>query len=641
MEDVADEISLLVWDAESSPPPHAGITLLWRTVPDVPSPDVVPVSLLVERGADVLRASYLAWVRDIGLESCGGRTLADRLQLRGGFSYWWMTPLSEKCNYSRSPQIDHAIRLMAFATWAVQRNIGRLVVATPDAPVAACFRTWCEKAGLAFEWRQLSVPESVPPWHRRIGRALPDAVQAAIWLAKYVVGRWPLKGLGLRAWRETQAKMTFVSYSLNLQPDAAKAGRFQSLYWGNLPEVLSASGRASNWMHLYVEDPVLASPEDAKLAFGFFNRNERSIRTHVTLDTFLCWRVLFRSVQDWLRLRGFGRRLPGALRSSHRTGIDIGPLFEGEWRQSFLGRDALRNFLYRNLVEAAVRALPKQDIGVYLQENQAWEMAFVHAWKSAGHGRLIGVPHSSVRYWDLRYFFDAQEYACNPGCCLPLPDQIAVNGPVAMRNLREAMCPPERLVEVEALRYLYLADLEKSGAGANELQGVRPWRILVLTDYDAGHTRKQLSLLAKTLHLLPSHVEITVKFHPALPLLPADLPGQQMKIADRPLPDLLATSDVAYASSVTSAAVDAYCAGMPVVALFDPGSLNMSPLRGLDKVAIVHSPEQLVHALLEVPLGRDHESSAENFFTLDKMLPRWRRLLALADDPAAVRHTGN
>ena len=514
MSDVVDENSLLVWDAESSPPPHVGTTLLWRSVPDTPSPDVIPLPLLVERDADELRARYLAWVHDIGQESVGGRSLVDRLQLRNGFSYWWMTPLSEKCNYSKSPQIDHAIRLLAFATWVGKRDIRRLVLATPDASLAACFRAWCGSAGASFEWQKLSAPSCVPPWHRRIGRALPDTIQAVVWLAKYAVSRWSMKGQGLRSWRETEAKVTFVSYSLNMQPDAASAGRFESLYWGSLPNMLSGSGTASNWLHLYVEDAVLPSPEDAKEAFGLFSRNERPIRTHVTLDTFLGWRVLARSVQDWWRFRTFGRTLPRALQSSSLTGIDIGLLFELEWRQSFRGRDALRSFLYYNLVEAAVGSLPKQQVGVYLQENQAWEMAFVHVWQSAGHGRLIGAPHSSVRYWDLRYFFDVREYARNSACCLPLPDKIAVNGPVAMHILRGAMCPLERLVGVEALRYLYLLDMSKTCAEERVLQSAPPRRILVLTDYDAGHTRKQIRLLAQTLPLLPCDTQITVKIWP-------------------------------------------------------------------------------------------------------------------------------
>jgi surface carbohydrate biosynthesis protein (TIGR04326 family) len=638
---VADEASLLVWDSELSPPPYTGRTVLWSSVAEEGAQDVVSVPLLVERDADVVRSRYLAWVHDVGQDTVDGHSLIDRLQLRPGFSYWWMTPLSEKCNYAKSQQIDHAIRLLAFSSWVDRRVVRRLVLATSDECLANCFRIWCAGAGAVFEWQKLPTQKRVSPWYRRIGGALPDSVQAVVWLAKYVLGRWPLKGQGLREWRETEAKVTFASYSLNLRPDTTRSGHFESLYWGALPKAMSCSGRQSNWMHLYVEDANLPSPVGAKKAFGLFNKNEKRVRMHVTPDAFLGWDVIARSLRDWLRFRHCGDTIPRAFRSSRCTGIDIGSLFEREWQQSFWGRDALRNFLYYNLVEAAVRALPKQDIGVYLQENQPWEMAFVHAWRSAGHGRLIGVPHSSVRYWDLRYFFDGRDSAGDAAHMRPLPDQVAVNGPVAMRVLQAGNHLSERLVLVEALRYQYLVDMPKAMGSEITRHSGCPLRILVLTDYDAGHTEKQLLLLAKTLHLLSGDAQIVVKSHPALPLSSADFPGQQMKTADRPLPELLAMSDVAYTSSVTSAAVDAYCAGLPVVALFDPTSLNMSPLRGLNAVEFVHTPEQLAHALMGVPREKDRKSSAENFFTLDKMLPRWRQLLALAEDSPAVGRTGN
>ena len=642
MQAAAGDCALLVWDAESPPPAaHAGRTLLWRSVAEQPSPDIISVPLLVERDADLLRARYLAWVHDVGAEEADGLSLVERLRLRDGFSYWWMTPLSEKCNYSKSPQIDHAIRLLAFSAWAEGQQVGRLEVVTADAGLAACFRVWCSRMGVLFAWQHVPAPTAAPFSRGRLLEFLPSLLQGISWLAKYVCQRRSLIRLGLRRWQETQAKLTFVSYTANLLPDAARTGTFASLYWGGLPKTLEASGTRSNWLHLYAQDALLPAPGDAKSAFARFNTNDRELRTHVTLDSFLGWGVVSRSLRDWLRFRRFGRRPPTALRSTSCTGIDLGPLFETEWRQTFLGREALQNFLYYNLVEAAVRALPKQDLGVYLQENQAWEMAFIHAWRAAGHGKLIGAPHSSVRYWDLRYFHDEREYARSGKCCLPLPDLVAVNGPAAMRVLVGGRWPRERLVGVEALRYLYLLDMPATVPSPAVGAAPVPRRVLVLTDYDARHTRKQLDLLAKALEFMPDDVRMTIKAHPALPLSLADLPGPRATLADQPLPELLAMSDVAYASSVTSAAVDAHCAGVPVVAVFDPGSLNMSPLRGLDSVEFVHSPQQLAHALTRIPQQGDRRSCAENFFTLDKMLPCWSRLLAPAGKSSAVADARN
>ena len=46
------------------------------------------------------------------------------------------------------------------------------------------------------------------------------------------------------------------------------------------------------------------------------------------------------------------------------------------------------------------------------------------------------------------------------------------------------------------------------------------------------------------------------------------------------------------ASCLTSAAVDAYCAGLRVISVLDPTALNLSPLRGFDEVRYVSSGQQ-------------------------------------------------
>ena len=47
---------------------------------------------------------------------------------------------------------------------------------------------------------------------------------------------------------------------------------------------------------------------------------------------------------------------------------------------------------------------------MYLQENQGWEFALIQVWEKAKSWELIGVPHSTIRYWDMRYYFDSRHY---------------------------------------------------------------------------------------------------------------------------------------------------------------------------------------------------------------------------------------
>ena len=80
---------------------------------------------------------------------------------------------------------------------------------------------------------------------------------------------------------------------------------------------------------------------------------------------------------------------------------------------------------------------------------------------------------------------------------------------------------------------------------------------------------------------------------------------------------------------MTSAAVDAYLAGLPVVVMLDETELNFSPLRGQPGVRFVGTPEELADAL-QAGHGATAYPDRKDFFFLDPALPRWRRLLSIA-----------
>lgn len=617
---------LLVWDADGPPPVGDWTVVLWRGFEESAAPEAVSIPRLVETHAEDLRTRYLAWIYELGEIHIQGRRVVDHLELRPGFSYWWMTLFAGKCNYAKSPQITDAIRLMAFENWATSRSFGSVVLVSANQSLAECVRSWCARLGVAFEWRRVASQSEHLSWVKRVYQSMPHTMQAFAWLVRYLVIRWPLRGVGLKAWRQTVGQVTFFSYLFNLVPDAAKEGRFESRYWAHLPDDLQREGCKTNWLHLYVNDALLPTAVKAAEIIRQFNKAGQGGQEHATLDAFLGARVIVKTLLDWGRLAWAGRCLRQSISSTPSAGVDLWPLFEESWRQSMSGQTAISNLLYYNLFELALKSLPKQRVGVYLQENQGWEMALNYAWKAAGHGRLIGTPHSTVRFWDLRYFFDPRSYCRKGGGDLPLPDKIAFNGIAVREAYQEGGYPLEDMVEVEALRYLHLCNV---GTEADIVSPPSngPIRVLVLGDYLLSNTQQQMRLLEKAMRLLPQPVIITVKPHPNCPVRLEDYPMLRMDVTMEDISKLLAGCDVAYTSSVTSAAVDAYCAGVPVVTVLDPNILNQSPLRGREGVLFASTPEELASALIFAASAPRLVAVQQDFFTLDSKLPRWRKLL--------------
>jgi surface carbohydrate biosynthesis protein (TIGR04326 family) len=615
--------TLLIWDAAIPAPADAKGMVFWRSY-EVSS-NATSIPLLVEGNAERLRGRYLAWVHELGKSIAGNARVVDHLALRPGFSYWWMTQIAEKCNFEKSPHIDDAIRFMAFDDWAQGQQIDRVDLATSNHALAECMRIWCAKRAIFFKLLRLQALKTKSSSLKRIYGVLPQALQALIWLIHYLWVRWPLRGVGLKAWRSSPGRVTFVSYLFNLVPEATAQGRFESRYWGPLPELLQKDVSATNWLHIYVKDALLPTAKKAADLLRSFNQTSKGAQHHVALDTFLGPRVIMHTLRDWGRLMRAAIRLRKWLPAQQHPDSHLWPLVEQDWRKSIFGVPALNNLLFFNLLEAALDVLPQQDRGVYLQENQGWEFGLVHAWTAAGHGRMIGCPHSSVRFWDLRYFFDPRSYQRTGKSDLPMPHQVACNGPAMRQALEAAGYPLQDLVDVEALRYLQLAGL---GTGPS-LTAEPLWkglRVLVLGDYRKENTHRQLQLLEQALPLLRHDITLLVKSHPACPIHAEDYPGLVMQFSMQPITELVSECDVAYSSAVTSGAVDAYCCGLPTVVVLDPNTLDLSPLRGCAGAFFASTPEELAAVLASAGPGRGSAGGRTEFFTLDSQVPRWRAL---------------
>jgi surface carbohydrate biosynthesis protein (TIGR04326 family) len=629
---------LFVWDAEGLPPDGDWTVVLWRSFAESAFKSAVSIPKLVEDNADVLKARYLAWIYDLGEKRIDGRRLVDHLELRPGFSYWWMTAIAQKFTYAGSPHITYAIRLMAFdEKWANDQSLGRVVLASSNQELTECMRLWCQKNGIIFDRQHRSKKSTRLSILRSVYKALPNTVKAIIKLILYFIKHWPLRGAGLEKWRQTKGQVTFFSYLLNLDPEAAREGQFESRYWSKLPAILHKEGCNTNWLHIYLVDPLQhPTPRIASQKIDQFNHKGSGEQVHVSLDSFLSARVGFKSLLDWFRLAWAGGKLEPAISAVTSNGLSLWPLYEKEWHESMVGPRAIINFLFLNLFEAAINALPTQQVGIYLYEQQPWELALNHAWKASGHGRLIGAQHTTMLYWDLRYYYDQRSYKQTGGNDLPMPNKVAVNGPVAMNVCLQAGYPEEDLVEVEALRYLSLGETKVETGTVSEHTPVPTkdfMRLLVLGDYLPINTQRQMNMLLQAAPSLPAGIIITVKPHPSCPIHPVDYPDLDMTVTMEPIAKLLAECDVAYTSAATSAAVDAYCAGVPIVSVLDPNTLNLSPLRGCAGALFASTPEELAAALTSAVTTPSTPGNQQEFFTLDQKLPRWKKLLIDSRDP--------
>ena len=624
-----DEI--LIWDMPAPPDENSKFTVLWNSFSTCRDGNEVSIPKELEEKAQHYRSVYLAWLFDLGELEFKGQKIAKRLELPNGLSYWWLTRICEKCNFAKSPQLENAIKLIVFNELFCNQPLTSINLVSTNKALCVCLKRWCKSRGIGFDSSigKTSVPQE-NRFHKFILKSLPKPICAIFWFIRHIQQRLHLIGVGVKEWECTSNTLTIVSFSAGMDKKLLKRGVFKSHYWSQLPSVLHENNVPTNWIHIYVKDSLLSDSKAAALAVQSYNKSSKG-DVHTTIDSFLGIRVVLGTLRNWLMLIMVSFGIRKTLSKHTCNNMHLWPLLRDDWKQSITGIDALKNLLFMNLFDKAISKLPQQKSGVFLQENQCWERALIHSWHRFKHKNIYGYPHSTTRDWDLRYFFDPRCYTNFGECRLPLPTKIAVHGELVRTALVDGGYPLNMLVEVEALRYLHLSAATKNNDCPRSAS--ENFRVLVIGGYIKENTHRQMQLLNDAVGYFNFRMDIVVKPHPLCNIETHLYPNISAKLTSEPIEDLLIDCDVAYTDCVTSAAVDAYCFGVPVVSERDPKLLNISPLRGRSDVFFVCDSSELAavfHSIVRKP--NNHKNDRLNFFHTDSTLPRWRKLIAVKYD---------
>lgn len=634
--------SMLVWDQSDVPVDGIEDVLLWKSYADNDSFFSIPNYL--ELHAERLRAKYLAFIHDLGESHVKGKRIVDYLDMGEGFSFWWMTKISEKSPY-KSSRIYDCLRLMALEEILLERKPSKLSLKSADRELAHAIRCLCESLYIAFSW-QLAGGHKKANWSlRKLHRKLPHSVQGIIVLLWHIVSRWPLRAIKKQKWFSTEPAILICSYFIHLDGDALEQGRFYSRQWEQLPTLMQDKGFKINWLQMFLLSSVVPNVKTGVNGLALFNRDSENQGFHAFLDTYLSPMIVVRALKRWMWLNLVAWRVRHSSANFFPSGSVawLWPILRDDWLSSIVGSTASINCLWFELFDAAMRDMPHQKSGLYLCENQGWEHAFLHAWRKHGHGKIIGFQHATAPFWHLYYFDDPRTINSTAKCAMPLPDKLAVNGPAAWVAFIRSGYAIDQLAEVEALRYLNLSAIS-ARTHSNLATGSLPKsdqsesdkiNVLVLGDYTPESNHILLRLLERAMKSLPSYYKFTFKPHPGSQFDLTNYPNMDIEQTSEALHRILDKFDMALSANGTSAAVDAFLAGLPVIIGLDGSSFNLSPLRGRPGVFFVGTTEEMVSALTnQAPSKGDFHR--QDLFWLDDDLPRWHHLLATISSTEAT-----
>jgi len=594
---------------------------------------VTSLPVYLEEHSERLRGKYLSFIHELGETVVNGKSLIEHMNISGDFSFWWMSHIAEKSPF-KSPRLYDCLRLLALEEILSKNPPLHLHLINSDKLVAKSISNLCKKLKINFSQKKDKFHFSKLTT-RNVYQSLPYALQGLFSL-RHLFIRWPLQRLKKPKWFSGSQSIFICSYFYHMDIDAGDKGEFYSHQWEELPNFLTDNGLKINWIHHFLISPNMPGVNKSLSWLKIFNRDSAVQGNHAFIESYLSHSIVLKVLKHWFRLNIASLSLLKVEKSFtvQNSLVDLWPILKHDWKNSLIGSNAVNNCLWLELFDSALRDMPYQKKGLYLWEGQGWEVALVHAWRKNGHGSIIGVPHSTMRYWALNNFDDIQTLNSNSYLSKPLPDYLAVNGQQAWNELIKSSYPESRLIKVEALRYQYLLSEHFIGS-VNKPQRVLPIdsegenipiHVLIIGDFAIDQTYKMLKIFENVQSLMSEKMILTLKPHPVCQINKSNFPNLEFNIINKPLADIMGNYDVAFSGNTTSGGLDAFLAGLTTVIFIDNKDFNYSPLRGVDGVRFVTNATELSLALKNSKI-KDPQSSASDFFWLDSRLPRWRKTL--------------
>lgn len=623
MTDATDTLhtaTAVVWVGISADKWPTQLTILWNAFKRPSDPNnVVSLPAFIEENDKVVRERVLKYLVTIKNAEIKNKTTFQHLTLASGYSYWWSTLIALK-RWRNSGNIPFACKIVALEMLMELHNI-RSINVESDEPelrsrILECIRRPEPSKILSYFLGLKSLMIDLGCFLFHLVRALGS-------FAHYLYETRKVPKIENQS--SLSKQMLFIDFYNASEPTNQGHQVITSTYWGGLPQWLQNNSTVQpDWLHNFPEN--IDNRKIRTATNTLKNRSDENFGSHSLLLFKPTRETIIESTRSYFLLikKFWTLRTISKVKYEHSLGTNLWPLFKGEWRESLIGSTAIRHCLLIASVERFVRLMPKYEQIVYLMENQPWESPFIYSCTKHGQGRLFGVAHSTVRFWDLRYFQHQDEHSVNSEADHPSPHIIVVNGSEAKSLLQDnRWLTDNQIVVAEALRYGYLSTLTRTRTiGKSDLP-----HLVVLGDFLPSANTFLLTKLHESQKFTTTKFRMSLRSHPICKFNSDETRSFNDSITDVDLKTLLESADVVLTTANSSSAAESVSLGIPTILMVDPESLNYSPFRKTELAQFVTTAEELSSAL--IGFNDLVSSQIPDFFCLDDDYPRWRNLLSI------------
>ena len=592
------------------------VKVFWNAIPEefIGEKNNFNITDFLEKNDAKIKSDFKKYISSISDKPLNGISIEDRYRIPSGFSFWWMSTVVEKSFY-KSKEITDSLKLIALQLLIKEIEPEELEIHQVD-------KNNIRK--VIIDLSQISSLKKIT-FEGKIQYSFKlHFLQNTLAILKgftFIFFRFFSRKIfinGEKNLKNNDKNLLFLSYFAHLKNDS----KFHSFQWEYVPKIFDEEGYSIHWIHHYVPSSNYPNPESAIASINQFNDSSDDI--HEFLDSYMSKKILLKTLFTFSKIvfKNFSFKSPAKIFRFDNSKANYWSLFSPSWYESTSGIFLAQNIIWYFLFDNMLGGIKKQSKGLFLYEGQGWERAFIFLWHFHEHEKLIGVYHSSFRFWDMRItnfpeINTLRKSNKSTTLFLALNSQMVID-----ELLSEGISIP--IFEVEAQRYNYVLDRKKNtNSNTKKIK-----RITIFTCL-----KDESDFLMKDFEKIPKDIlknyEVYVKTHPLYQFEEVDFPSLKFKIDNAELIKVIQKTDIAFSVLSTSASLDTYLMNVPTYVYIRSGEINFSPMKNNLENNFIYSLRDIIKVL-----NKDNHYSyhGTQFFFLDKDLSRWRKLMKFIND---------
>jgi len=567
----------------------------------------ISIPQFIEENSDQLKNLYLNIVENIGNFKICKKTILQNFQREDNFNFWWLTSIEQKFNLDDSSGINDILKLLALKEILKNYTVDSITLLTNDFKLKSSIKHYCNHCNIKFNYNNKLF------FNLNI---LANVFSTFFFVIKYIYFCFSNNKIIEKQY--LKGDITFFDIFVHLKKESINNKKFNSSYWNDLIEILRSSKISTSWVHLFYSYRDIPKFSNAKKITTKFNKNDSRNFNHLFIEDHLTLNIILKAT--WTYLKYFPLYFKVFLKAKlflNNGEINMYYFLNDNLCESLFGQSRIINEIRLLLFDSLFKYSKKQNLGFYIQENQTWELILSTKWKKYNNGTLYGVPHSTLRYWDLRYFDSNKNIIKKKSI---LPDYILLNSQYAFNLLKQYEIIRDRIFLVEALRYQHLLNFNKNDKSN---------KIIIFGDFQASTNKKILDCLMTLNNKFSFKYKFYYRQHPAFYF---NIDHFKITEDNRNIDEILIDYNIAIISNISSTSAEAFSLGIDIIQYLDGKKLNFSPLKGIDGLYNFKNADELSLILENFETKQFNINKKNNYFELNRNLTRWKKILNINDN---------